>query len=187
MYGFNMVRNIFLVGPMGAGKTTIGRYLAKRLGKNFYDSDREIEYRTGVNIPVIFEIEGEGGFRQREGRMIAELTQLNNIVLATGGGAVLAAENRQKLVQRGIVIYLYASPEQLYRRTAHDSNRPLLQTKNPLERLRELLEQRDPLYREVANITVKTGERPVKVVTNEVFQQLKRYGGGMRGQKRPLI
>lgn len=176
-----MIRNIFLVGPMGVGKTTVGRYLAKILGKRFYDSDREIEYRTGVSIPVIFEIEGEAGFRQREGKIIAELTQLNNIVLATGGGAVLAAENRRELAQQGTVIYLYAPPEQLYRRTVRDNSRPLLQAENPLLRLKYLLEERDPFYREVADITVKTSERPVRVVANEVLRQLKRYGCDTRG------
>jgi shikimate kinase len=181
-----MIRNIFLVGPMGVGKTTVGRYLARILGKKFYDSDREIEYRTGVSIPIIFEIEGEAGFRQREYKIIAELTQLNNIILATGGGAVLAAGNRRELALRGTVVYLYAPPEQLYRRTARDSNRPLLQTENPLERLERLkclLEERDPLYREVADITIKTGERPVKAVAHEVLRQLKRRGGGVRWQK----
>jgi shikimate kinase len=178
-----MIRNIFLVGPMGVGKTTIGRYLAKILSRKFYDSDREIEYRTGVSIPVIFEIEGEAGFRQREHRVIAELTQLNNIILATGGGAVLAAENRQELVQRGIVVYLYAPAEQLYRRTAHDNNRPLLQTENPLECLKRLLEERDPLYREVADIIIKTGDQPVKAVANEVLRQLRQCRGGVRWRK----
>jgi shikimate kinase len=182
-----MTRNIFLVGPMGVGKTTIGRYLAKILGRKFYDSDREIEYRTGVSIPVIFEIEGEAGFRRREHRIIAELTQLNNIVLATGGGSVLAAENRQVLIQRGTVVYLYAPAEQLHRRTARDDNRPLLQTENPLECLKRLLEERDPLYREVADITIKTGEQPVKAVANEVIRQLKRCRGGVRWRKFPAI
>jgi shikimate kinase len=178
-----MVRNIFLVGPMGAGKTTIGRYLAKSLGKDFYDSDREIERRTGVNIPVIFDIEGEAGFRRRESKIIAELTQLNEIVLATGGGAVLDAANRRELAYRGTVIYLYASPEQLYRRTGHDCNRPLLQTDNPLERLERLLEERDSLYREVADIVIKTGERPIKVVVSEILRQLKRYAARTHWRK----
>ncbi len=169
------LQNIFLVGPMGAGKTTIGRYLAKVLGKKFYDSDREIELRTGVTIPVIFDIEGELGFRQRERKIISELTQRSNMVLATGGGAVLDPENRRELAHRGTVIYLYAQPEQLYRRTAHDSNRPLLQAEDPLERLQSLLEVRDPLYREVADIVIKTEERPVKMVASDIMQQLKRH------------
>lgn len=168
-----MVRNIFLVGPMGAGKTTIGRHLARMLNKKFYDSDREIECRTGVTIPIIFDIEGEPGFRRRERKVIAELTRLNDIILATGGGAVIDIENRQHLISRGTVVYLYAKPEQLYRRTIHDSNRPLLQTENPLRRLKCLFEIRDPLYREVADIIIKTGERPVKMVTNDVIQQLR--------------
>lgn len=158
---------------MGAGKTTIGRCLGRILNKKFYDSDREIECRTGVTIPVIFDIEGEPGFRRRERRMIAELTQLNNIILATGGGAVIDIENRRQLASRGAVIYLYAQPEQLYRRTTHDSSRPLLQAEDPLERLKCLLEVRDPLYREVADLVIKTGERPVKTVTRDIIQQLK--------------
>lgn len=179
--------NIFLVGPMGSGKTTIGRHLARIAGKNFYDSDREIESRTGVGIPVIFEIEGENGFRQRECKIIAELVQLNNIVLATGGGAVLAAENRWELSQRGIVVYLYAPPKQLYRRTSHDNNRPLLQTENPLERLKCLLKKRDPLYREVADVIIKTGKQPVKAVANEVLRQLKRHEGGDALRQKPFM
>lgn len=174
--GSTRVRNIFLVGPMGAGKTTVGRYLARILNKKFYDSDREIELRTGVTIPVIFDIEGELGFRQRERKIIAELTQLNNIILATGGGAVLDTANRRELASQGTVIYLYAQPEQLYRRTAHDSNRPLLQAEDPLKRLQSLLEARDPLYREVADIVIKTEERPIKLVANDVMQELKRHG-----------
>jgi shikimate kinase len=151
--------NIFLVGLMGAGKTTVGRMLARHYDKTFYDSDHEIEARTGVKIPVIFEIEGEAGFRKREEAAIAGLAALSNIVLATGGGAVLSPVNRETLKQHGIVIYLRGTPECLFERTRHDRNRPLLRTAEPLTRLRELFGQRDPLYREVADIVVDTGRQ----------------------------
>jgi shikimate kinase len=153
--------NLFLVGLMGAGKTTVGRILAKHYGKRFYDSDHEIEARCGVKIPLIFEIEGEAGFRRREAAAIAELSARDGVVLATGGGAVLAAANRDALKTRGIVIYLRGSPEHLFERTRHDRNRPLLQTADPLGRLRELYRERDPLYREVADIVVDTGRQSV--------------------------
>lgn len=151
--------NIFLVGLMGAGKTTVGRLLAKHYGCRFVDSDHEIEARTGVKIPVIFEIEGEAGFRAREEAMIAELAALSGIVLATGGGAVLSPANREQLRAHGLVVYLRGSPEHLYERTRHDRNRPLLQTADPLEKLRELYRQRDPLYREVADVVIDTGRQ----------------------------
>ena len=165
-----MARNIFFVGPMGAGKTTIGRQLAKQLKRYFYDSDREIEQRTGVSIPLIFELEQEEGFRKREQAMIDELTQLENIVLATGGGAVLAPENRNHLSTRGYVIYLYAPISQLLRRTSHDKNRPLLQTDNPRQKLEQLMAVRDPLYREVADTIIKTDNLPVKQVVKQIIQ-----------------
>ncbi|MFP5381042.1 MAG: shikimate kinase [Gammaproteobacteria bacterium] len=157
--------NIFLVGLMGAGKTTVGRLLAKHYACVFRDSDHEIEARTGVKIPVIFEIEGEAGFRKREEAVIADLTALSGIVLATGGGAVLSAANRERLRQHGVVVYLRGTPEHLYERTRHDRNRPLLQTDNPLEKLRELYRVRDPLYREVADIVVDTGRQSVAGMT----------------------
>lgn len=153
--------NIFLVGLMGAGKTTVGRLLAKHYGCAFRDSDHEIETRTGVKIPVIFEIEGEAGFRKREEAAIADLTALSGVVLATGGGAVLSAANRERLRGNGVVVYLRGTPEHLYERTRHDRNRPLLQTDDPLEKLRELYRVRDPLYREVADIVVDTGRQSV--------------------------
>src|SRR5215210_3850034 len=143
--------NIFLVGLMGAGKTSVGKLLARRLGKVFYDSDHEIERSTGVRIPVIFEIEGESGFSARESRVLAELARCPDIVLATGGGAVLAEENRRVLSAHGTVVYLRASPHDLYQRTRHDRNRPLLQTDNPLGKLTSLFSERDALYREVAD------------------------------------
>lgn len=139
---------------MGAGKTTIGRTIAKRLGWDFVDSDHEIEARTGVRIPTIFEIEGEEGFRRRETAMIAELSAGRNLVLATGGGAVLAPENRECLKHNGFVVYLDVSPNALFERTRHDKNRPLLQVDDPLKRLRDLHAVRAPLYREVADFVV---------------------------------
>lgn len=153
--------NIFLVGLMGAGKTTVGRLLAKQLGKTFIDVDHEIEARTGVKIPVIFEIEGEAGFRKREEAVLEELVGRSNTILGTGGGAVLSPRNRDLLRQNGTVVYLRGSPEQLYERTRHDRNRPLLQTEDPLAKLRELFAIRDPLYREVADLVVDTGRQNV--------------------------
>lgn len=147
---------------MGAGKTTIGRQLARELGYQFVDSDHEIEVRTGATIPLIFDVEGEDGFRRREMAAIDELTQRQSIVLATGGGAVLREENRRCLRERGAVVYLYASLDALHARTAKDRNRPLLQTDDPRARLGELMQQRDPLYREVATWVVDTGAKTVR-------------------------
>ena len=160
--------NIFLIGPMGAGKTTIGRQLAKSLGLDFVDSDHEIEGRTGASIPLIFEVEGEAGFRRRECEMIDELTQRGNIVLATGGGAVLDAVNRTHLAARGQVVYLHASLEHLLKRTAKDRNRPLLQTDNPRVRLQQIIERRDPLYREIADLVVDTDRCSVRATLNAI-------------------
>ena len=164
--------NLYLVGLMGAGKTTVGRLLARHYECAFHDSDHEIEARTGVKIPVIFEIEGEAGFRAREEAVIAELTALSGIVLATGGGAVLSPLTRNNLRQSGVVIYLRGSPEHLYERTRHDRNRPLLQTENPLARLRELYLQRDPLYREIADVVVDTGRQNVGAMTRMLCGKL---------------
>ncbi len=164
--------NIFLVGLMGAGKTTVGRQLAKQLGKTFIDSDQEIEARTGVRIPVIFEIEGEAGFRKREESAIELLTAQSNIVLGTGGGAVLSENNRKLLKSRGMVVYLRGSPEQLYERTRHDRNRPLLQTEDPLAKLGTLYLQRDPLYREVSDLIVDTGRQSVTSLTRQLRDKL---------------
>lgn len=164
--------NIFLVGLMGAGKTTVGRLLARQLGKTFIDSDQEIEARTGVRIPVIFEIEGEAGFRKREESVIEELTAQSNIVLGTGGGAVLSATNRELLKSRGMVVYLRGSPEQLFERTRHDKNRPLLQTEDPLAKLKTLYAQRDPLYREAADLVVDTGRQSVASLTRQLKDKL---------------
>ena len=164
--------NIFLVGMMGAGKTSVGRVLAKRLNKIFHDSDHVIEERTGVKIPVIFEIEGEPGFRHRESAVLDELTALDEVVLATGGGAVLAQENRDRLRTRGTVVYLRASVKDLLNRTRHDKNRPLLQTADPRARLNELYEMRDPLYREVAHVTIDTGSQSLTTLVNRLHQVL---------------
>jgi shikimate kinase len=168
----NTPNNIFLIGPMGAGKSTIGRRLAKALQKTFYDSDHEIERSTGVDIPLIFELEGEPGFRKREKKIIDQLSIQNNIVLATGGGAILAPENRKNLASRGMVIYLSTSIQQQFSRTHRDQNRPLLQTNEPEQRLRELMETRDPLYREIAEVIVDTDGRSVFMVTNEILKIL---------------
>lgn len=166
--------NIYLVGPMGAGKTTIGRQLAEALGFTFVDSDHEIEQRTGANIPLIFDVEGEAGFRRRESAVIDELTQRSAIVLATGGGAVLDAANRAHLKERGRVVYLAASIGKLLERTARDRNRPLLQTANPRARLEELMAARDPLYREVADIIVNTDRGGVRRVVKDILARLGR-------------
>ena len=157
---------------MGSGKTTVGKLLAKACELTFYDSDREIEQRTGVKIPLIFELEGEAGFRKREVQIIADLASRKNIVLATGGGAVLMPENRLALAKNGTVIYLCASVNELCHRTKGDRNRPLLQTDDPRARLETLYEQRDPLYREVANMVVETGGQPVSVIVNFIQQTL---------------
>ena len=157
---------------MGAGKTSVGRRLARRLGKSFHDSDEEIEHATGVKIPVIFEIEGEAGFRAREAKMLAELAARSEIVLATGGGAVLSEENRKLLAENGIVVYLRAGAADLWQRTHHDRNRPLLQTDEPLARLEQLFAERDPLYRSIADIIVDTGSQSLGSLTQKLERQL---------------
>lgn len=172
--------NIFLVGLMGAGKTSVGRLLARRLGKTFYDCDHEIERATGVRIPVIFEIEGEEGFRARERRMLAELVHRAGVVLATGGGAVLAAENRALLKANGTVVYLCASPHDLWQRTRHDRNRPLLQTENPMATLVRLYDERDPLYREVAEVVIDTGNQSLSALAHRLEQRLAQLAEGGR-------
>lgn len=177
--------NIFLIGLMGAGKTSVGRLLARRLGKTFHDCDHEIERATGVKVPVIFEIEGEAGFRSRETKALAELVKRRNIVLATGGGAILSAENRKLLADSGTVVYLRAAPADLWNRTRHDKNRPLLKTADPQLRLRELYEERDPLYRAVADIVVDTGQQSVGSLAHRLEQQLLRHQPGAR-ERAPL-
>jgi shikimate kinase len=157
---------------MGAGKSTIGRLLARELRLPFKDSDKEIEQRTGADIPWIFDVEGEQGFREREQAMIAELCSLDGVVLATGGGAVLRPANRKALKEGGRVVYLYTSIEQQLDRTSRDRNRPLLQTANPRKVLSELMAIRDPLYREIADVVIETDERPPRMVIQEILQRL---------------
>lgn len=157
---------------MGSGKTTIGRQLAARLGLEFLDSDLEIEQRTGVDIPTIFDYEGEAGFRKRERKVIDELTQQAGIVLATGGGAVLDPDNRRDLSARGLVIYLQCAVDQQFHRTARDRNRPLLHTEDPRTRLQRLMEERDPLYLAIADLVVPTGQRSVGAVVQDILAML---------------
>lgn len=164
--------NIYLVGPMGAGKSTIGRLLSAELKLEFKDSDKEIEDRCGCNIPWIFDVEGEAGFRDREVMAIDEITQESNVLMATGGGAVLRPENRMALKSRGTVVYLKTSVEQQLSRTGKDKNRPLLQIPNPREVLSRLMAARDPLYQEVADITIHTDDRNPKYVVQEVLKRL---------------
>jgi len=166
---------------MGAGKTTVGRQLAKELAMDFVDSDKEIEQRTGANISLIFDIEGEQGFRAREHDVIEELTARDNIVLATGGGAILDSENRTNMTDRGIVIYLQASVDQLYKRTSKDKKRPLLQTQDPKAKLQALLEAREPLYLEVADLVVKTDTNTLKGVLTEIQARLPALDKGQGG------
>lgn len=170
----NLPSNIFLIGLMGAGKSTVGRLLARRLGKRFVDTDHEIEKRNGVTIPVIFEIEGEEGFRRREQEVLADLALEQDQVLSTGGGIVLRPENRQVLRQGGFVVYLSARPELLAERTRHDKSRPLLNVADPLARLRELYIVRDPLYREVAHAEVETGRGAPQQVVQAIVAALTR-------------
>lgn len=157
---------------MGAGKSTIGRLLAKELRLPFKDSDKEIEQRTGADIPWIFDVEGEQGFREREQAVIAELAQQDGLVLATGGGVVMRPENRRALHAGGRVVYLHTSVEQQIDRTARDRNRPLLRTANPAQVLRDLMAVRDPFYREVADIIIETDERPPRMVVQEILARL---------------
>ncbi len=162
--------NIIIVGPMGAGKTTIGRLLAKRLAVDFYDSDHEIELRTGADIPWIFEIEGESGFRKRESAIIEELCQLNGIVLSTGGGVVLNKHNRDILKLHGLVIYLKSTAEQLYKRTQTDKRRPLLQTDNKFERIQSILKEREPFYHSVADEIIETDKLTVNQIVTMILK-----------------
>lgn len=167
--------NLFFVGPMGAGKSTIGRRVAQVLKRPFVDSDREIIERTGADIPLIFELEGEAGFRRRESAVIDELSRGAGIVLATGGGAILAEDNRRCLKERGLTIYLKTSIDQQLKRTAHDKNRPLLQTEDPRARLEALFKIRDPLYTEVADLILETDGKPVPTVIERLLRELGQY------------
>jgi len=167
--------NVILVGMMGSGKTTMGRVLAKHLDKEFVDSDEEIQHRTGVTIPHIFDVEGEQGFRQRESSVIADLVRRENIILATGGGAVLMEQNRATMQQNGIVIYLKASVHDLWQRTRHDRSRPLLQTDDPHARLTELFQQRDALYQQVADIVIQSGRLSVHTLMLQVVGNIEEF------------
>jgi shikimate kinase len=165
-------KNIILIGPMGSGKSTIGQLLANRLHRDFYDSDHYIEERTGVDIPCIFDVEGEEGFRQRETRAIEELTSRPNIVLATGGGSVMREENRKILRKSGYIIFLDTSVNQQMERLKHDKKRPLLRTENPRERLQKLLDERKPIYLKLADLRIPTDRKYARRVANEIIPQL---------------
>ncbi|GAA0786633.1 shikimate kinase AroK [Shewanella sp. HL-SH8] len=165
-------RNIFLVGPMGAGKSTIGRHLAQMLHLEFHDSDHEIEQRTGADIAWVFDVEGEEGFRRREAQVIADLSERQGIVLATGGGSVQSKDIRNYLSARGIVVYLETTIDKQVARTQRDKRRPLLQVDDPREVLENLAESRNPLYEEIADVIVKTDEQSAKIVANQIIEQL---------------
>ncbi len=167
--------SLFLIGPMGAGKSTIGRLLAKSLGLEFLDSDKEIERQTGVSIPMIFEYEGEAGFRQREATVIAELTQQTPIILATGGGAVLRPENRLHLRERGFVVYLHCPVDKQLERTHRDTHRPLINKGNPRQTLTELFTQREPLYRELADCVIDSGQTPSRMVVQHIIRAYEQH------------
>lgn len=157
---------------MGSGKTTVGRRLAARLGRRFVDADKELESRCGVPITTIFELEGEDGFRRREAALLDDLTRQGDIVLATGGGAVMLAENRERLHRRGFVVFLRAGAAELWQRLKRDRVRPLLRTENPRQRIADLLELREPLYREVAHLTVTSGRLPVDALVADIIERL---------------
>lgn len=164
--------NVFLIGPMGSGKTAVGKQLARLLHLQFHDSDAEIEQRTGVDIPYIFEKEGEAGFREREREVLDSLTRLQDVIVATGGGAVLMPQNREYLASRGRVVYLKTGVEQQLERTRHGRHRPLLYTEDPERKLRELMDARAPLYESIATLVVTTDGRQVRAVAEEVVQRL---------------
>ena len=166
-------RNIFLIGPMGSGKTAVGRHLARLLRFSFYDSDADVEARTGVDIAFIFEKEGEAGFRIREKESIDRLTRLDSIVLATGGGAIIEADNRRTLAERGVVVYLATSIDQQLERTRHARHRPLLNDTDPQRKLVELMQHRAALYAEIADFTVSTDGRKVQLVAEEIHHELR--------------
>jgi shikimate kinase len=181
IHGAMVPGNIFLVGMMGAGKTTIGRSLAHRLDRRFVDTDKVLVDRTGVPVATIFEIEGEDGFRRRETTVLGDLAEHHDFVVATGGGAVLAEENRRIMRESGTVVYLRARVESLWERTRHDTTRPLLATPDPRATLAEILEKRDPLYREAAHVIVDTGSQSAATVVNRVLAALEKHASGTVG------
>ncbi len=171
-------RNIFLIGPMGSGKSAVGKLLARQVGAPFYDSDAEIEIRTGVDIPYIFEKEGEAGFREREREVIDLLTAMEPVVVSTGGGAILLAENRARLGQRGIVVYLETSVAQQAGRVQHGRHRPLLRNADPAQKLAELMTVREPLYRGLADVTVATDGRKVQQIVEHILRDIRAAAPG---------
>jgi shikimate kinase len=175
--------NIFLVGLMGAGKTSVGKLLAQRLQMEFFDCDQEVESATGVKVAVIFEIEGESGFRAREAKMLAQLASRKNVLVATGGGAVLSAANRRLLADNGVVVYLRAAPADLWRRTRHDKQRPLLNTGDRMARLEQLYVERDPLYREIADIIIDTGSQSLGALASKLEQRLLEFNARAGGHE----
>jgi len=166
------MKSLFLIGPMGSGKTSVGRQLARKLGLSFYDVDREIEDRCGVDIPTIFEFEGEEGFRDRESAMIEELTAIKDIVLATGGGSILRPENRSLLQERGYVILLSVELKEQIRRISLNSNRPLLHTADPAKRLREIMTEREPIYKSLADVEISTNSSRMQNVIMRIMRHL---------------
>ena len=172
-----MAGNVYLVGMMGAGKTTLGKALAQKTGQEFLDTDRLLVERTGVPVATIFEIEGEEGFRRRESALIAEVAQRSGCIVATGGGAVLAEENRRLMRSSGTVVYLRARLENLWERTRHDATRPLLATPDPRGTLGELLEKRDPLYREAAHVVVESSSQSAASLVNRVLAAVREHEG----------
>jgi shikimate kinase len=175
--------NLFLVGMMGAGKTTLGKALAQRLRREFVDTDRLLVERTGVPVATVFEIEGEDGFRRRESALLAEICARDHSVVATGGGVVLDEGNRRLMRESGTVIYLKARVESLWERTRHDSSRPLLATPNPRERLAEILDERDPLYREAAHVIVETGSQSAATLVGRVVAAVRDHEGATRSSE----
>ena len=167
----NQSNNIFLIGPMASGKTTIGRKLAKKTSKKFYDSDKEITKSTGAEIPLIFEIEGDSGFRKRETKIISKLVLLKNIVLSTGGGTILVEENRNMLAENGIIVYLKSSARKIFNRTYEDKSRPLLQGNDRLSKIKEILNEREPIYKSLANEIIDTDNFVAEEIIQEIFKR----------------